>query len=521
MLDLTVIPENPGCYLYKDKTAKVIYIGKAKSLKKRVSSYFAKTHADLKTQALVENIADIDFIVTNSEKEALILESNLVKKFQPKYNIQLKDGKRYAYIELTHESFPRVMLCRKKEDNGEYFGPFTSGLDRNILIETINKHFQLRTCKRLPKRECIRYHMGLCPAPCINKISEEDYDKNVSRAKMILKGKTHDLAAELETEMRQAAEATEFERAKTLRDQLFALQRLDERQNMERSKKSDEDIIVYAVKDNQAYILIFNIYKGTLHNKVEFVLEYQEGFFEEFISRYYEENEIPQEIILEKPVSEAMQPFLSEKRGSKVSILVPQKGEKKELLDLAVKNLEIVFFGKLAKLERLRERLKLQDTPRTIECFDISHLGGTSTVGSMVQFRNGVPYKSGYRRFKITTVEGIDDFKSIAEIVRRRYARLVYEKQEMPNLIIIDGGKGQLSSAVEELKKFNLRIPIISLAKRDEEVFVPGFSHPIRLDRKDSALQLLQEIRDEAHRFAITYNRLLRSKKIKEEILKE
>ena len=516
MIDYKSLPGEPGCYIYRDKSGEIIYIGKAINLKKRVSSYFTKKDHDPKTHLLVENIASVEFIITDSEKEALLLERNLVAKHQPKYNIDLKDSKRYAFIELTREPYPRVILARKRDNTGEFFGPFVSGLDRDLIIETINKHFQLRTCRKLPKQECIRYHMGLCPAPCIGKTTPEEYSGNIDRAKMILKGRTKELSAELASGMKKASDSLDFERAKMMRDQVFALERLEEGQNVERAKKYDEDVIAYHARENEAYVLIFNIYKGTLINKKDFVLPYQEGFFEEFLSRFYDENPIPKEIIIREKASQAMQEYLSERKKGRVIITNPQKGEKHDLLELAYKNLEISFFGKTARLEALRDRLKLQDLPVVMECFDISHLGGTATVGSMVQFRNGIPYKSGYRRFKITTVDGIDDFRSIAEVVRRRYARLVYEKAELPNLIIIDGGKGQLGMAVEELKKFNLRIPIISLAKREEEIYVPGMGIPIKLDRKDKALQLVQEIRDEAHRFAITYNRLLRSKKIKE-----
>lgn len=506
----------PGSYQFRDVNNRIIYVGKAKDLKKRVSSYFSKKDQDAKTKALVANIVSVDFIVTNSEKEALLLESTLVKKHLPKYNIDLKDSKRFAFIEITKEPYPRVILSRDKSSGGELFGPFTSGLERNLIIETINRHFQLRTCKRLPKRPCIRFHIGLCPAPCMGGISEAAYDVSLAKARLILRGETKELVDNLRAEMKQSSDAQDFERALILRDQIEALNTLEESQSMERKKRFDEDVIVFMVRDDQVFLLVFNIFRGTLNNKQEFVLDYSEDFLEEFITRFYEDNSIPKEIILRVALSRPLLDVLSEKCGSKVSAICPKQGEKRTLLELAEKNLEISFFGKSAKLERLRERLKLNATPNVIECFDISHLSGTSTVGSMAQFRGGIPYKSGYRRFRITTVESIDDFRSIAEVVRRRYARLTFEKAQMPDLIVIDGGKGQLGAALAELKKFNLRIPIISLAKRNEEIFAPGRPHPIILEKKDPALQLLQEIRDEAHRFAITYNRLLRSKKLKD-----
>ncbi len=514
MIDLKSIPNEPGCYIYKDKHNNIIYVGKAKNLKKRVSSYFQKKDLDAKTGMLVSNIASVDYIITKSEVDAFILESNLVKQHQPKYNIDLKDGKRYAYIELTKEDFPRVLYARDRKDDAVYFGPMTSAQERDLIIETVNKHFQLRTCRKFPKRPCIRYHIHLCKAPCAGYISKEDYKALVENVKFILNGDAAELLGILKKDMKRLSDSQSYEAALELRDQLFALERLKEHQAIERKKKYDEDVICSRIRDGKAYVLVFNVYKGTLINKKDFVFDAQEGFFEEFLLRYYSENEIPDEIVSDKKFDESMTEYLSSVKGKKVRLVVPEKGDKKELVDLALKNIEVSFFGNLAKLDDLKDKLRLQGAPSVIECFDISHLSGTAMVGSMVQFRNGIPYKSGYRRFKIKTVDKIDDFASIAEVVRRRYLRIMLEKQDNPDLIIIDGGLGQLHAAMDELSKLNLKIPIISIAKRFEEVYVPGLRFPLRLDRKGKALQLIQNIRDEAHRFAIGYNRLLRKKKI-------
>ena len=525
MIDLKNIPTNPGCYLYKDLSGKIIYVGKAKNLRKRVSSYFSKKDHDPKTALLVQNIADAEFIITDNEVEALILENNLIKRHKPKYNIDLRDSKQYAYIQVTSEPCRRLIISRKRTPDGTFYGPFVSAAERDYIIEYLNKAFKLRTCRRLPKRACLRYHIDLCTAPCVGKVSLEEYDAQVKKAEAVLKGKSEELRKELEREMKSASASLNFEKSLLLRDQAAAIEHLSERQNMQRQKTSNEDIINYVAAGDKVYLMLFNTYKGTLINKSEFIFGYHPEFFEEFILQYYSEHALPGELILPEQPDESLKEYLNQKAASsekssqpkRLTITVPKFGEKKELLDLVRKNIEITYMGSAAKLEALRTALKLQELPIVIECFDISHLGGTSTVGSMVQFRNGIPDKSNYRRFRIRTVEGIDDFASISEVVRRRYERLLAEGREMPNLIIIDGGKGQLSSALAELKRVGVHIPVISIAKRLEEIYVPGLPYPIALKRTDAALKAIQEIRDEAHRFAINYNRLLRSKRLREE----
>jgi len=515
MIDPAQLPDNPGCYLFSDDSDTVIYVGKAKNLKKRVTSYFQKTDHDPKTRNLIARIESVNVMVTNTETEALLLENNLIKKHQPKYNIDLKDAKRFAYIELTREKFPRIGFARKMNTaEAVYFGPFVSASERDAILRVIKRIFCLRSCRKLPKRACLRYHMKSCSAPCIGIISEEEYSTQVERATALLKGKSSELLALLREEMDLFSGAQEYERALVLRNQISAIEHLAERQHVERPKETDQDVISYTVADETVYLMIFSVEKGLLSGKQEYSFDHHEDFFEEFLVQYYADRTPPSELILPHDVDDALAGYLAEKKGRGVQLTVPKIGEKKKLLDLVEKNIRHTFLKNELKVKDLQVNLDLSDPPEVIECFDISHLSGTSMVGSMVQFRNGVPDKKNYRRFKIKTVEGIDDVASIGEIVKRRYHRLIEENTDLPDLIIIDGGKGQLSAALEELGDLDLAIPVIAVAKREEEVYVPGEMLPRQLDPKGMALRYIQEIRDEAHRFAITYHRLLRGKKM-------
>ena len=552
MIDLSVIPTSSGCYIYRDKNDEIIYIGKAKNLKKRVSNYFQKRDHDPKTRLLVKNIDSVEFIVTTNEVEALILEDTLIKKHTPKYNIDLKDSKSYAFIHMTNEDFPRIGILRKATAQGKLYGPFVSAKERDEILEVVKRTFKLRSCRNMPKRPCLRYHIGNCSAPCTGQITREEYQKSIDKADAVLRGNSAALEAKLKAEMADYSKKKEFELARDIRDQIFALEYLNNRQRMDRRIDHDEDVINYIIRDGKIYIMVFNVIKGTLVGKEEFSFAYHRNFLEEFLVRYYSGHETPSEIILpdaseiqeeeayimaeehtaeekahysaasendekqSEAVSRSLIDFLSQRHGKTVKITIPKRGDKKELLVLAEKNIEVAFFSTISKVEELGKRLMLPEPPRVIECFDISHLSGTHTVASMVQFRDGKADKSNYRRFKIKTVDGIDDFASIAEVVNRRYSRLLEEKRPFPDLIVIDGGKGQLSSAEAELKKLGVKTPVISLAKREEEVFVPGLSDPIPIKKNEKASLYLQEIRDEAHRFAITYNRLLREKALKD-----
>jgi excinuclease ABC subunit C len=508
------LPNEPGCYLFKDKNNKVIYVGKAKNLKKRIKQYYQKNDFDIKTKSMLNFVKYIDFVATDNEVEALILENTLIKKHQPKYNIRMKDAKSHSFILLTDEKFPRILIARQKIGKGKYYGPFVSAHERDYILQFLKKTFLLRSCKKLPKKACLRYHINLCEAPCIGLIYPEEYMKKIDNVKLVLTGHTDKLIKKLKNDMKLFSDKNNFENALKIKNQITAIENLNERQKMKREKKYNEDIINYEIKDDKVYLILFNIYKGTLNNKTDFVFNYNTDFLDEFIIQYYSENPVPKELIVPIKLSDSIKNFLEEKRGKKVKIIKPEKGEKKQLLNLVLKNIEITFFADIDKVKTLKNKLNLQDNPNVIECFDISHLSGTSTAGSMVQFRNGKPDKSNYRRFKIRSVEGIDDTAAIAEVVKRRYSRLQLEDSEFPDLIIIDGGVGQLNFAIKELEKLNLKIPIISIAKQFEEIYIPGRQNPLRISKKDKALQFIQEIRDETHRFAIKYNRLLRKKEL-------
>jgi excinuclease ABC subunit C len=515
MIDLSTLPHAPGCYLFSNSEGTIIYIGKAKDLKKRVTSYFQKKDHDTKTEALVANITSFDLMITNTETEALILENTLIKKHQPHYNIDLKDAKRFAYIELTKEPYPRIGIARRTtKGEATYFGPFVSAMARDEVLQLLKRIFALRPCRKLPKRACLRYHMGSCTGPCIGAVSVEEYGLQVERATALLRGKGTELIRTLQDEMAECSENLEYERALTLRNQIAAIEGLSERQHVARPRETDEDVIGYTLSGDTMYLMVFTVERGLLSGKQEYSFDYREDAFDEFLVQYYADNIPPSELILPHEVDKALPAYLSERKGRAVHVTVPKSGEKKKLLELVEKNIEHSFLKNELKVKDLQAALSLEEAPAVIECFDISHLSGTDMVGSMVQFHNGEPDKKNYRRFRIKTVEGIDDFASIAEIVRRRYHRLLEEDGALPDLIIIDGGKGQLSAALGALDGLGLALPVIALAKREEEVYLPGETLPCRLDRKGMALHFLQEIRNEAHRFAIAYNRLLRTKKV-------
>lgn len=505
------LPNNPGCYLYKDKKGAVIYVGKAKILKKRVASYFNKKDLDYKTKLLVKNIADMEFIVTDTEVEALLLEAKLIRQHKPKFNIDLKESERYAYIKITDEEFPRIITARQKTKDGQYFGPFTDAGQRKNLLYLANRVFKIRTCKKLPKNVCLNYHIGLCFGPCEGKISADAYLKNIEKAKFILKGKDQYLIKSLTNEMKIHSMREEYEKAREIRDQIFYLKNAKEKQKVSMQKTFNQDVINYFTKDKNTYIQMFNITKGVISGRKSFKLEEQENL-DDFIKQYYYYNDIPQEIILPKNLDdeENIEKYLSKLRKTNVTITIPQKGTKQALLDLVLTNLKQNLSPEEKILFDLKDWLNLAAMPSRIECFDISNLQDQFTVGSMVHFFNGAPDKNNYRRFKIRGVVGQNDFSMIAEIVRRRYFRLKTENQIFPDLIIIDGGKGQLNAAINELEKLELKIPIISIAKKFEEIYEPGVPEPKRLKLSDPKIKLLQKIRDEAHRFAIKYHRLLR-----------
>ena len=539
------LPQKPGIYQYKDSAGKIIYVGKAIKLRNRVRSYFNKLkHHDAKTRALVNKIEDVEVIVTDSEAEALILEDTLIKKHKPRYNINLKDDKSYPYVKVTNEPYPRIFQTRNViRDGSKYFGPFTKVGDMHRVLELIHKLFRLRTCKLnitaetiLEKKHkvCLEYHIKKCDGPCEGLISQEDYNKNIDYAKSILSGKTRDLEHYLRKKMEQLSEEMKFEEAAQVRDQLGAIRQFVSRQKVVTADLVDRDVFGIYREDNTACSLVFTVREGKLIGRKHFIIKKAEDLTdEEIVQRtldtwYSEQEFVPKEIFLptEPEDIETLSTILAKKRKASVSIKIPKIGEKRHLVDLAENNAQYIlkeYLLAIAKREQsvphavqaLQRDLRLKRLPRIIECFDNSHLQGTELVSSMVCFEDGKPKKSEYRKFKNQTVNKNDDFAAMSEAVERRYSRLINEKQRLPDLIVIDGGKGQLSSAVSVLKELGIldKVAIVGLAKRLEEVFFPGNSEAVLLPRTSSSLRLIQQLRDEAHRFAITYHRQLRSKR--------
>ncbi|MGM5480513.1 MAG: excinuclease ABC subunit UvrC [Nanobdellota archaeon] len=518
------LPQKPGCYFFKDTADKIIYIGKAKNLRKRVSSYFTKKHIDSKTTHLVEHIHSIEHIITKNEVEALLLESNLIKKHTPQYNIELKYSLRYAWIVLTDEIFPRLLTARTKSIPGEYFGPFTSGQLRRTLIETLQKRFFIRSCKTFPKKPCLRYHIETCRAPCVKYQSEKKYNQYVDKVRSYLRGNNKSLIKILEREMYAFSSKQEYEKAKERKEQISALEYLQKRILVENNRLEEQDVISYYtfVDSNdtisKTYLIVFSFRNGILEQRQEFTIAGEEDVLDEFIKRYYENTPLPSEIIIPQPLQdESIKEYLSEKAKRKITITIPQKGLKKELLDMAKQNLSSKFSNAITLANDIQQHLSLETPVRTIECFDISHLSGSEMVGAMSYFEDGKPVKEKYRKFKIRTVDGIDDFRAIEEVVRRRYKRLLDEKKEFPDLILIDGGRIQVDFAMKALHKLGVSIPLIGIAKKYEEIYFPKEVVAKRFDKNTLMIKTLIQARDEAHRFGITYHKLLRSKRQKRE----
>lgn len=512
MIETAHLPNLPGCYLFRDREGTPVYVGKAKDLKKRVSQYTHGRPAGSRMQRLMETAASVDVIITGTEVEALILENTLIKKHQPRYNIDLRDAKNYAYIHISDDEFPRIGIARRATGPGRFYGPFVSARERDDVLAVVRRVFGLRSCRKLPRRPCLRYHMKTCSAPCVADVTPGEYGRQVDRAEEVLKGHGRALVRSLEVQMEGHSRNLEYEQARILRDQIRALNHLQERQYVDRRTRGNEDIINYLTTGGRVYLLVFHVHRGSLDEKEEYIFEGGEGFLEEFLIQYYGERTPPREVILPEDPGEAVGEYLSGRRGSRVTVRVPRRGAKARLLALAEKNVEITFFGDQLKIEALQSALHLPEPPAVIECFDISHLSGTGMVGSMVRFHNARPERSRYRRFRIRSVEGVDDYAAIAEVVRRRYTRLSREGGDFPDLIVIDGGTGQLDSARQVLSSLDLDIPVIAIAKREERIFVPGFHRPLPIDRSSTASLFIQEIRDEAHRFAVAYHRVLRKK---------
>ena len=519
------IPTDPGIYLMKDSDRKIIYIGKAKNLKNRVRSYFNKNQ-NYKTQKLVENISEIEFILTDNESEAFLLESNMIKKHRPRFNIELKDQQRYTYLRISDEKYPRLLVSRRTKDGkflgkGKTFGPFTQGSSKLLTIGTLRKSFQIRICKTLPKKVCLEYHLGNCEGPCEFKDAQERYSKHVDSLEQVLKGKnqTKIFTKKLEEEMHQAAKLEQFERAKDIRDTLIRLRSLQTKQKMEYVENSDEEYFGISIEEQTAVVMNFRMINGVIRDSDKFFFDLVgDNSFSNFLYQYYSTHTIPKQIIVsELPENKKLlESLLSEQAGFSVHLIIPNKGKKKDILELILKNISLIRQkGGDPGLVELKEILHLPAIPNIIECFDISNHGEDFAVGSMAQFVGGIPNKSGYRKFKIKTVTGRDDFAMIGEIIKRRYYRLLEENSELPDLIVIDGGKGQLNAAQKSLQSLGLKLSCISLAKENEEVYVPKNKNPILIPKEKSSLKILQHVRDETHRFGVVYNRTIRKNQIK------
>lgn len=514
-----IIPSQPGIYLMKDSTGKIIYIGKAKNLKNRVRSYFLKNQ-NYKTQKLVENISDIEFVLTDNEREAFLLEANMIKRYRPIFNIELKDQQRYTYLRITDETYPRLLVARRTRTgkflgSGRIFGPFTQGSSKLLTIGSLRKTFKIRICKTLPKKACLEYHLGNCEAPCEFKEAQDMYSQHVSDLESILKGKQkmHDFVEKQKQEMKKASDLLQFEQAREIRDTLQRLGNLQTRQKMEFVQNSDEEFFGIKIRDQIAQIMTFRKTNGVIRDSDRFSFDLVgDNSFSNFLFQYYTTHKIPKTIVVSQipERKELLESMLSENAGFSVEIVAPKKGKRKEMIDLIMKNLDLIETkGAEPSLVELKEHLGLPQVPRVIECFDISNHGAQYAVGSMSRFVDGRPDKAGYRKFKIKTIKGRDDFAMIGEIIKRRYYRLSEEKTQMPNLILIDGGRGQLNSALKSLQTVRANIPCISLAKENEEIYVPKRKEPLVISRNSSALKILQYARDEAHRFGVSYNRNL------------
>ncbi|ADQ13971.1 excinuclease ABC subunit UvrC [Halanaerobium hydrogeniformans] len=544
------LPAQPGVYMMKDETGMIIYVGKAKSLRSRVRSYFRKNNQSYKTQLLVRYIYDFDYIITDTEVEAYILEANLIKKHQPKFNIRLKDDKTYPFIKVTKNlDFPRVFKTRLvKNDGAEYFGPFADVDAIYKTLDVIKDIFQLRSCKKEiiagepEAKPCLNYHINKCLGPCIGAVSKEDYHELIDQVMLFLSGRQEELKAEVEKMMENAAQERNYEKAARFRDALKAFAKLSESQKVMSDKNIDQDVVALVEGENDlACSQLLLVRNGRLIGQEYFILEGTEEenkaeMMGSFLQQYYEQAAgIPDELLLNTDLAyrKLIEERLAVLKGKKVKILQPQKGDKKKMLEMAERNAaqnlkKEDIRSKYEKqrtsgaVKKLAEILEIEKEPHHIEGFDISNIQGTDTVASMVVFKNGRPSKKDYRRFKINTVEGPDDFSSMKEVVERRYARLLREDKKLPDLILIDGGKGQLSAAYEVLELLGIDdLAIIGLAKKEEEIFKPGQSEAIIIPHHSPALQLLQRVRDEAHRFAVSYHRKLRSRRLTHSMLDE
>jgi excinuclease ABC subunit C len=544
---LKVLPSSPGVYLFKDEQGKIIYAGKAANLSSRVKSYFCATNSQpSKIQQLVLKVNELEFMVTDSEQEALILECNLIKKHHPRYNVRLKDDKTFPYLRITvNEDWPGVYITRRfQKDGAKYFGPFASAGSVRKTLKLLKRIFPFRSCTKsitgMDKRPCLDYYIHRCLGPCIGAVSKQEYQELINQVILFLEGKQELVLRELHSRMRTAAQQFQFEKAALLRDQIQSIEKVIEAQKIAITLRGEQDVIGLAQNGGQAYVEIFFVRNNKLIGREHFIVE---GVYDEppiqvmtnFVKQYYASaSYIPPLILLQYPVDEMSMLFewLKQQRGSSVKLQVPQRGVKKQLVNMVAKNAnrglllakakqmnpEIVSSG----LQELKNKLQLPRIPLRIEGYDISNIQGTLAVGSMVVLEKGLPKPAQYRHFRIKTITGADDYAMIQEVLRRRFKRAVTVKSDeaisqknswaiIPELILIDGGKGQLNAALEVRQELGIdSIPITSLAKENEDVFIPGKPEPVDISRDSPALHLLQRARDEAHRFAISYHHKLR-----------
>jgi excinuclease ABC subunit C len=516
------VPIDPGVYLFRDVEGDLLYIGKAKQLRSRVRSYFTSSKKPLKTQHLLSKIKSVDWIIVNNETEALLLENRLVKENKPKYNIDLKDAKTFAYISLTKEKFPRLLTSRRISKKLESFGPYTDGFTRQDLQRLVVKVFKLRVCKNLPKRACLNFHINLCTAPCIGQINEKQYGIQVGRARSFLKGNYEKTIKELRIQMQFASEQKNFECAIDLRNQISSISLLSQNQIVDKERFFDQDVMAFKRVDEKLLVVQMSVRKGVLLGKKDFSLDFQLNIEQDFLKAFYSTNKIPYEILLnqscwsDRAEKKALEAFLSLKRLAPVKLFVPRRSEKRNLVELAEKNLDPSLENNNLLLD-LQTALNLPLLPRIIECFDISNLGQEHVVSGMVRYKDGKPDKSNYRKFRIKTFIGQDDFAAVNEVVSRRYTRLKQVGAIMPDLIVIDGGLGQIKAAKNALDLLSLDISIIGLAKGKEEIYLPDSSSPLSFNPNKKMMRLLRQIRDAAHVFALSYNRKRRQMKLRSE----
>ena len=539
---LKALPSKPGVYLFKDNHGKIIYVGKANNLSNRVKTYFSSNNnTSIKFNKLTASISDFEFIVTDSEQDALILENNLIKKYRPYYNVNLKDDKSFPYFKIDLQNdWPSLHYTRRfSKDGSRYFGPFADASSARKTFRLLKRIFRFRSCNKTitgtSSKPCLNYHINRCLGPCIGAISKSDYDEVIKQVILFLEGKQELICRDLKDKMEKASLQMDFEKAALFRDQIKAIKSVIEGQKIAVVVSGDHDVIAIAQTTDIANIEVFFIRNNKLMGRDSNLVygiqdESPEQIMTSFIKQYYAEALVPPKILLQHPINEVdvITRWLKSRRGASVSLFVPHRGTKKQLIDIVTRNahhgLELYQARQLtlgdpgAVLIELKERLQLPAIPQRIEGYDISNIQGTSAAGSMVVYNKGIPKPSFYRKFKIKTVTGIDDYSMMQEVLRRRFNKFISTETNwatnVPDLVLIDGGKGHLNAAVDILKELGLdSIPITSIAKEKEDVFIPGKSEPVFFPETSAALYLLQRIRDESHRFAISYHRNLRSKK--------